>query len=126
MTIDWVKLSDWLIGGGISLVFGVIGGFIGSWINYSFEKKREKEMLKRQRSVDIRQTLIRGVSEFMYEQSKDRHDVQRMFGERHTYSNSDNRMEHREITFFQIKPFLIGLSIAVIVSVIVLTVVGYW
>jgi NhaP-type Na+/H+ or K+/H+ antiporter len=51
--------------GFISLIFGIIGGYVGSWIQYRFARRLERE--REQRA--LREKLTKGVAEVM-EQSQ--------------------------------------------------------
>ena len=50
-----------LIQGLVSLVFGVIGGYIGRWIQYTFTRRLEAEREQR----ELRDKLTEGVAEMM-------------------------------------------------------------
>lgn len=61
MNIDWPTLINWIIEGLIALVLGIIGGFIGSWIKYHFDNRREADKEKK----EIRAKLLKGVNEYV-------------------------------------------------------------
>ncbi|MDW8326928.1 MAG: hypothetical protein RMK99_10205 [Anaerolineales bacterium] len=59
------SLLSLLTQGFISLIFGIIGGYVGSWIQYRFARRLERE--REQRA--LREKLTKGVAEAM-EQSQ--------------------------------------------------------
>jgi hypothetical protein len=59
--IDTPTLVNWIVQGAISLVFGLIGGYLGSWFQYRFTRQLERD---RDRKA-LRERLTDGVSHFM-------------------------------------------------------------
>lgn len=58
---DPSTLVNWLTQGLISLIFGLVGGYMGSWIQYHFSRKLERDREQR----EFRSRLTEGVSEFV-------------------------------------------------------------
>ena len=128
MTIDWVLLSNWLIGGAISLAFGVVGGLVGSWIRGYFERKREKDSRKTRVQDETRQALLRGVPDFIHQQSKKRIEkARRLFGRpKHEPRTPSDTPLQAKSSLTKHWPFLVGLIVALSVSILVLSALGFW
>lgn len=60
-TIDTPTLVNWIVQGAISLLFGLIGGYLGSWFQYRFARQLERD---RERKA-LRERLTEGVGRFM-------------------------------------------------------------
>ena len=64
--IDTPTLVNWIVQGGISLVFGLLGGYLGGWFQYRFARQLEQE---RERKA-LRERLTEGVGRFLAAQQR--------------------------------------------------------
>lgn len=64
--IDTPTLVNWIVQGAISLVFGLLGGYLGSWFQYRFARQLEHE---RERKA-LRERLTEGVGQFLAAQQR--------------------------------------------------------
>jgi hypothetical protein len=128
MPIDWVLLGNRLIGGAISLAFGIVGGFVGSWISDYFERRRERDSKELMAEEERRQALVRGVSDLVYQQSKEQIEKQRRLFSRPAGETQTPSQTALQPISFLVKhwPFLIGLIVGLSVSVLVLVALGFW
>jgi hypothetical protein len=118
--VSWTQLSEWLVGGAISLVFGVIGGFVGSWISDYFERRRAREARERRRQEQIREDLLYGVASFARRLEEEDEPV--------VGGSAEGVLDRKplRLLLYDFWPFLIGFLVAASMSVAVLVALGFF
>ncbi len=70
MTPDLTTLLAWLGQGAVSLLFGMLGGFVGSYVQYRFQRRLDEDRERRR----LRDSFTEGVSDLVQQQSLDELD----------------------------------------------------